>query len=639
MNQRTRRDLARAPSAPTDSELRAFHDGQDFRLYRSFGAHGCESGGVGGVQFRVWAPGATSVSVIGDFNQWSPHAHPMRLLGDSGGVWECFVAGVPHAALYKYRIESPHSHAREKSDPFARACEMPPADASKVWLNDYEWGDRQWMHARSARMSHGAPWTIYELHLGSWRRDPAQPERLLNYRELAAILPSYLEQTGFTHVALLPLAEYANSSSWGYCCTSFFAPTARYGSPDDLRALVDALHRQGIGVLLDWTPAAFAADAHGLDRYDGTELYERPGSHGNGNHSGSIRNFNYERGEVRAFVGSSALYWLDEFHIDGLRFVGLPSMLRRPDGSADADAIALLRSLNDTVRSGFPDVRTIADDASTWAGVTRPESQRGLGFSMAWCARSVHNMLEYLGQEPWQRRQHHALVTAGAETSAGENCILPLSHDEVAPGRGSLIERLPGDDWQRFATLRLLYGYQWTVPGKKLLFMGGEFAQRREWQPDISLDWHELDEPSHGGIHRWVGDLNRLLREHPALYSLDFDPAAFDWLARDEAALCLVAFERRGPGQPPIAVICNFTPRVHENFRIGVNSGGAWREILNSDAEIYGGSGVGNFGGVETVPVMSHGRFQSIVVTVPPLAMIVLEQSTKANGRSRHDRG
>lgn len=637
MSQRTWRDPVRAQSAPSDSELRAFRDGEDLRLYRWFGAHRCRTDGADGVRFTVWAPHATRVSVIGDFNGWSPQSHLLQACGDSG-VWTGVVAGVAHGALYKYRIESPHSHGRDKADPFARACELPPADASRVWMANYEWRDRQWMNSRSARMSHAAPWSIYEMHLGSWRRDPAQPERLLGYRELATILPSYLVQTGFTHLALLPVAEYTDAGSWGYCCDSFFAPTARYGSPDDLRALVDALHRQNIGVLLDWTPASFAAGAHGLERYDGTELYERPGSHRNGNRSRPTRFFNYERGEVRAFVGSSALFWLDEFHIDGLRFVDLPSMLRSADGTANAEAIALLRVLNDRVRSEFPDVRTIADDASTWAGVTRPESQRGLGFSMAWCARSVHDVLEYLGQEPWQRRQHHALVTTGPEIAAGENCILPLSHDEVAPGRGSLIERIPGDDWQRFATLRLLYGHQWTAPGKKLLFMGGEFGQRREWQPDISLDWHELDGNLHRGIHRWVGDLNHLLREHPALFSLDFDPTGFEWLARDESALCLLAFERRGPGHPPIVVICNFTPRVHENFRLGVNSGGAWREILNSDAEIYGGSGVGNFGGVEAVPIMSHGRFQSIVVTVPPLAMIVLEQPPRTNGRSRHDR-
>jgi 1,4-alpha-glucan branching enzyme len=637
MGQRTWRDPVRAPSAPSDSELRAFRDGEDLRLYRWFGAHRCPADGGDGVRFTVWAPHATRVSVIGDFNEWSAHSHPLESCDDSG-VWTGVVAGVPHGALYKFRIESAHSHARDKADPFARACELPPADASRVWLSEYEWRDRQWMNARSSRMSHAAPWSIYEMHLGSWRRDPAQPDRLLGYRELATILPSYLAQTGFTHVALLPVGEYAEPDSWGYCCSSFFAPTARYGSPDDLCSLVDALHQQGIGVLLDWTPASFAASAHGLERYDGTELYERTGSNRNGDRSGPTRFFNYERGEVRAFVGSSALYWLDEFHIDGLRFVDLPSMLRTADGTANADAIGMLRSLNDRVRSDFPDARTIADDASTWAGVTRPESQRGLGFSMAWCARSVHSVLEYLGHEPWQRREHHALVTSGAETALGENCILPLSHDEVAPGRGSLIARMPGDEWQRFATLRLLYGHQWTVPGKKLLFMGGEFAQRRDWQPDISLDWHELDEAFHRGIHRWVGDLNHLMRDHPALYSLDFDPAGFEWLARDESALCLVAFERRAPGHPPVVVICNFTPRVHENFRLGVNAGGAWREILNSDAELYGGSGVGNFGGVESVPVMSHGRFQSIVVTVPPLAMIVLEQSPQSNGRNRHDR-
>lgn len=637
MNQRTRRDPARAESAPSESELRAFSDGSDFRLYRWFGAHRCKSDGTDGARFTVWAPNATSVSVIGDFNDWSPQAHPLHPCASSG-AWEGCVAGARHGALYKYRIESPHAPARDKADPFARACEEPPAGASRVWFDEYAWGDRQWMSGRNAPMSHGAPWSIYELHLGSWRRDPARPECLLSYRELAAILPSYLVQTGFTHVAFLPLAEFSESGAWGYCCSSFFAPSARFGSPDELRSLVDALHQQGIGVLLDWTPASFATVEHGLETFDGTQLYELPGPHKNGNPSPASRRFNYERGEVRAFVGSSALYWLDEFHIDGLRFVDLPSMLRSVEGSANADAVALLRALNQTVRSDFPDARTIADDASTWAGVTRPESQRGLGFSMAWCARSVRDVLEYLRQEPWQRRQHHALVTSGAETAAGESCILPLSHDEVAPGRGSLFDRMPGDEWQRFATLRLLYGHQWTVPGKKLLFMGGEFAQRREWQPDISLDWHLLDEALHAGIHRWVGDLNRLLREHPVLHSLDFDPAGFDWLARDEAAMSLIAFERRCPGHPSIVVVCNFTPRVHENFRLGVNSGGEWREILNGDAQIYGGSGVGNFGGVESVPVMSHGRFQSIVVTAPPLAMIVLEQSTPANGRSRHDR-
>jgi 1,4-alpha-glucan branching enzyme len=636
MNQRTRRDPARAQSSPGESELRAFSEGKDFRLYRWFGAHRCETDGVAGVRFAVWAPHATSVSVIGEFNDWSPHQHPLSACG--GGVWEGFVAGVRHGALYKYRVDSPHALARDKADPFARACEEPPGDASRIWLTGHEWNDRQWMSGRSTQMSHAAPWSIYELHLGSWRRDPADPSRLLSYRELAAILPHYLAQTGFTHVAFLPLAEHAEYGSWGYRCNAFFAPSARYGSPDDLRSLVDALHQQGIGVLLDWTPASFAADAHGLESFDGTQLYERAGADPNGNSSPATRQFNFERGEVRAFLGSSALYWLDEFHIDGLRFVDLPSLLRNVDGTANADAVALLRTLNETVRSEFPDARTIADDASTWAGVTRPESQRGLGFSMAWCARSVRDALDYLQQEPWQRRQHHALVTFGAEKTAGENCILPLSHDDVAPGGTSLIERMPGDEWQRFATLRLLYGHQWTVPGKKLLFMGGEFAQWREWQPDISLDWHLLDEASHRGIHRWVGDLNRLMREHPALHRFDFDPAGFEWLARDESAMSLLAFERRCPLRPSIVVLCNFSPTVRENFRLGVNAGGTWREILNSDAEIYGGSGVGNFGHVESVPIVSHGRFQSIVVRAPPLAMIVLEHEAATSGRSRNER-
>jgi 1,4-alpha-glucan branching enzyme len=586
---RRKSDSARRSPGPSGSQPSL--DRRDFRLYEIFGADGAESDGTSGTRFTVWAPEAERVSVIGDFNDWAPGKHELCRMAGESGIWEGFVAGVAHGALYKYRVEQRDGHVADEPDPFARAAEAPPGTASQVWCSRQAWGDQRWMSSRGERMSLAAPWSIYEVHLDSWRRDPAEPGRLLGYRELAATLPPYVAQLGFTHVALMRLTDHADNGSVGYRCSGYFAPSSRFGTPDDLRSMVDALHRQGIGVLLDWIPPAF---------------------------------------ETHDFMVSNALYWLDEFHVDGLRLIDVPSLLRRDDGGEDEQAVAKLVNLNQAIHDAYPDARTIADAAVATSRGPRTTGEPGLGFDLVWNSRRVRDALEYVRYDPLHRKHHHGLVTLDKRDATREHDILPLSHEEVAPGHGSLIDRIPGDDWQRFATMRVLLGYLWTVPGKKLMFMGDEFAQRREWRPDVSLDWHLLDDDRHRAMHRWVGDLNRLLREQPVLHEVDSDPAGFEWLVKDEADLSLLAFERRCPGRAPLLVVCNFTPVVRENYRVGVCADGQWSEIINSDAAIYGGSGTGNLGGVGSVPIASHGRFTSIVVTVPPLAMISLVPSRPA---------
>jgi 1,4-alpha-glucan branching enzyme len=628
VSQRTQRESVSMPGADGDRDARAFQEGTDFRLYRRLGAWPGDVDGRAGVLFSVWAPNAERVSVIGDFNDWSPGATVLAR-GDAG-IWRGFAAGASHGAHYKYHIEAARDRAFDRPDPFARAGERPPANASQVWQTQYRWNDSAWIGMRGERMSTDAPWSIYELHLGSWRRDPARPTEYLGYRDLVATLPAYLVQLGFTHLALMPVTEHADYESWGYLCDGFFRPSARYGTPDDLRGLIDALHHHGIGVILDWTPATFDGDPQGLARFDGTRLYERDSEPQTAAGAGTSRLLDHTRGEVRSFVGSSALFWLDEFHVDALRLVGLGAMQGPAGGEAEA-ATAFLKTLNDAIAREYPATRIVADDASRWGDMMRPTREGGLGFDLAWDARSVRDALAYVEHDPLYRKHHHAKIAPELSPADAGERVLPLSHDEVAPDGRSLLGRIPGDDWRRFATLRLFYGYLWTLPGKPLLFMGGEFAQLRAWQPGISLDWHLLGDGRHAGVHRWVGDLNRMLREQPALQGPGRGPGDFQWLARNEAELSLLAFERRSLDHPPLVVICNFTPVVRDNFRLGVGAGGSWREIINSDAPLYGGSGVGNFGGVEAVPIAAHGCFQSIVVTAPPLGMVVLERSELAD--------
>ena len=623
----------------TEQDIYLFREGTHFRTYQKLGAHPVTLGGEVGTRFSVWAPNARSVSVIGDFNGWNADAHPLAPRPDSSGIWSTFVPGVRPGALYKYRIVSQHrGYTVDKSDPFAFRCEAPPGTASIVWDLSYEWGDEEWLRRRARANALDAPWSIYEVHLGSWRRVPEEGNRFLSYRELAHALGDYVVDMGFTHVELLPVMEHPFYGSWGYQITGYYAPTARYGTPQDLMYLIDHLHLRGIGVILDWVPSHFPSDEHGLAYFDGTHLYEhadpRQGFHPEWNSS----IFNYGRAEVRNFLASNALFWLDVYHADGLRVDAVASMLyldygrregewipNRFGGRENLDAVAFLRNLNEAVYRDHPEVQIIAEESTAWPMVSRPTYVGGLGFGLKWNMGWMHDTLKYMQLDPIHRKYHHNQLTFSIMYAFSENFVLPLSHDEVVHGKGALIGKMHGDEWQQFAGLRLLYGYMWGHPGKKLLFMGGELGQRREWQHDESLEWHVLQYPLHAGLQRWVRDLNRLYRETPSLYELDFSPDGFEWIDCNDAEASVISFLRKGRNAADITlVVCNFTPVARQNYRIGVPRGGWWRERLNSDATDYGGSGVGNFGGVEASPLSAHGRVYSLNLHLPPLGALFL---------------
>jgi 1,4-alpha-glucan branching enzyme len=609
------------------------------RLYDKLGAHPARRNKQDGIEFRVWAPNASRVSVIGGFNDWSAAAsQSMTARDDGSGIWETFIEGVAHGTAYKFHIESAVTdHAVDKADPYARAAERPPGTASLVWNAPYRWQDEEWMRRRRAANALSAPISIYEVHLGSWRRRPEQGNRSLTYRELAEVLPAYARDLGFTHVELLPVMEHPFYGSWGYQCTGFFAPTSRYGTPEDLKALIDALHAHGIGAILDWVPSHFPNDEHGLVYFDGTHLYEHADERLGFHPEWKSCIFNYGRHEVRAFLASSALYWLDEFHADGLRVDAVASMLyldygrqagewlpNRDGGRENLEAIDFLRQLNTDVYRDHPDTQTIAEESTAWPSVSRPVSLGGLGFGMKWNMGWMNDTLKYFAQDPVHRKYQHNALTFSLWYAFHENFVLPLSHDEVVYGKGSLLRKMPGDEWRKFANLRLLLGYMWTHPGKKLLFMGSEFGQWNEWNHESSLDWHLLEQPMHGGIARWVGDLNRVLREHSALHAHDFDSQGFEWVDAGDFEQSVLSFLRRGTGSDLLLVVCNATPVPRPNYRVGVPQPGRWTELLNSDAPIYGGSGQGNMGGVESAPVPAHGHFQSLSIMLPPLACVVL---------------
>ncbi|HXW10172.1 MAG TPA: 1,4-alpha-glucan branching protein GlgB [Steroidobacteraceae bacterium] len=621
----------------TDHDIYLFKQGTHTRLHEKMGAHSVSDAGRAGVHFAVWAPNARRVSVIGDFNDWRANHDPLAPRSDGSGIWEGFVAGVGHGATYKYRIES-QGRALEKGDPFARCWEVPPRTASRVWQGEYEWRDQQWMQQRGTRNAADAPMSIYEVHLGSWRRHPENGARSLTYREMAEQLPAYVSALGFTHVEFMPLMEHPFYGSWGYQTTGYFAATSRYGTPEDLKYLVDALHGLGIGVIFDWVPSHFPGDAHGLACFDGTHLFEHQDRRQGFHPEWQSWIFNYGRHEVRAFLASSAMYWLDEFHADGLRVDAVASMLYLDYGRKDGewipnahggrenlDAVEFLRQLNEAACRDQPGTKTIAEESTAWPGVTRPTSDGGLGFGMKWNMGWMHDTLEYFKRDPVHRRFHHDELKFSLWYAFSEDFVLPLSHDEVVYGKGSLLGRMPGDEWQRFANLRLLYGYMWTHPGKKLLYMGGEFGQWSEWNHESSLDWQLLERPLHRSLSQWIGDLNRVLRQRGALHTLDFDERGFRWVDASDAGQSVLAYLRRGAGDEYVLVACNFTPVPRHNHRLGVPVEGRWREILNSDAAPYGGSGQGNLGGATTVPVAAHGFLQSIVVTLPPLAVVMFE--------------
>jgi 1,4-alpha-glucan branching enzyme len=547
------------------------------------------------------------------------------------------VPGVQHGNAYKYRITSHVSGYRvEKADPLGVFCERPPRTASRVWTLDYEWNDKAWMSSRTARNGLDAPMSIYELHAGSWRRKDGE---FLNYRDLAHALGDYLHYLGFTHVELMPITEHPFYGSWGYQTTGYFAPTARYGTPQDLMYFVDHLHSRGIGVILDWVPSHFPTDQHGLVYFDGTHLYEhadpRQGFHPEWNSA----IFNFGRNEVRSFLVSSALFWFEKYHIDGLRVDAVASMLyldyarkegewipNRFGGRENLQAIDFLHILNQSVYRDYPGATMIAEESTAWPMVSRPTDMGGLGFGLKWNMGWMHDTLAYMQQDPVYRKYHHGTLTFSLIYAFNENFVLPLSHDEVVYGKGSLIGKMPGDDWQQFANLRALYGYMWAHPGKKLLFMGGEFAQRREWTHEGELEWWVSELPEHAGVKRLMCDLNRVYRAEPALHQVDFSPAGFEWVDVGNAEMSVISFLRKSANDGArLLVVCNFTPMPRENFLVGVPARGLWRELINTDAKDYGGAGWGNLGAVESVPVSSHGRVESLSLTLPPLSTIVLK--------------
>jgi 1,4-alpha-glucan branching enzyme len=628
-------------SALGDQDLYLFNEGSHLRLYEKLGAHPGTRGGVAGTHFAVWAPNADSVSVIGDFNGWDRSRHPLRTRASSG-IWEGFVPGVETGAHYKYHVVSRvGGFAVDKADPFAFHAEAPPRTASTVWSLDYEWMDKEWMESRGERARLGAPLSVYEVHLGSWRRGGEHGERRLGYREIAPLLAEYVSAMGFTHVEFLPLMEHPFYGSWGYQTTGYFAPSRRYGSPQDLMFLIDCLHQHGVGVILDWVPSHFPSDEHGLGYFDGTHLFEhsdpRKGIHPDWNSF----IFNYGRNEVRSFLLSSAMLWLDHYHIDGLRVDAVASMLyldysrkegewipNEHGGRENLEAISFLRQLNRTVYENYPDVQTIAEESTAWPMVSRPVYIGGLGFGLKWDMGWMHDTLEYMSHDPIHRKFHHNNITFRMLYAFTENFVLPLSHDEVVHGKGSLLDKMPGDWWHKFANLRLLLGYMYAQPGKKLLFMGGEFGQWGEWRHDAELDWGLLDYPTHAGVKRWVGDLNRAYLGEPALHEADVDPRGFEWIDCTDSQSSVLSFVRKSSSTDDlIMVVCNFTPVERSSYRVGAPRAGYWTEILNSDAEIYGGSGQGNLGGVEAAPVGFHGRLRSLTLTLPPLGILLLRNS------------
>ena len=615
----------------SDDDVFLFNEGTHFRLYEKLGAH---PAGSNSTRFAVWAPNAAAVSVVGDFNGWRDDAHPLHPRGSSG-IWETVVEGVGPGVLYKYRIQPRAGSALLKSDPFAFHGEVPPKTASVVWNLDYAWGDGDWMAGRGRANALNAPWSVYELHLGSWRRIAEEGWRSLSYREMAPQLSDYVKEMGFTHVEFLPLMEHPFFGSWGYQTTGYFMPSSRFGTPQDLMYLVDHLHRNGIGVILDWVPSHFPTDAHGLGLFDGTHLFEHADPRQGFHPDWQSYIFNYGRNEVRSFLLSSALFWLDRYHADGLRVDAVASMLyldySRRDGEwipnehggrENLAAIDFLRRFNGAVYQSYPETQTIAEESTAWPMVSRPAYVGGLGFGMKWDMGWMHDTLEYMEKDPVHRKFHHEKLTFRMLYAFSENYMLPLSHDEVVYGKGSLLGKMPGDDWQRFANLRLLFSYQYAQPGKKLIFMGGEFGQRDEWNHDGSLNWQLLERAPHRGVQRWVQDLNRLLRQEAAMHELDFEPDGFHWIDCNDSEQSVIALERCSRSGESVVAVFNFTPVPRPAYRVGVPVSGFWEERLNSDAQEYGGSGQGNLGGVASTPVAWHGRTDSIQILIPPLAAV-----------------
>ncbi|MCX7913798.1 MAG: 1,4-alpha-glucan branching protein GlgB [Thermodesulfovibrionales bacterium] len=620
----------------TEYDIYIFKQGNHFKLYEKLGSHILNIEGVEGTYFAVWAPNAEKVSVIGDFNQWDPDKHLLASRWDGSGIWEGFIPFLKKGTIYKYHIQSRFGGYKvDKADPFAFFYEKNSGKASIVWDLSYQWDDHEWMSKRHKYNSLNSPISIYEVHIGSWRRVPEEGNRFLSYREIAIELAEYIKYMGFTHVEFLPLMEHPFYGSWGYQTTGYFAPTNRYGEPQDFMWLVEYLHKNGIGVILDWVPSHFPDDIHGLVYFDGTHLYEhqdpRKGFHPDWN----SYIFNYGRNEVKAFLISSALFWFEKYHIDAIRIDAVASMLyldysrkegqwipNKFGGRENLEAIDFLKQLNSTIYREFPDVQTIAEESTAWPMVSKPLYLGGLGFGLKWNMGWMHDTLKYFSLDPIYRKFYHQQLIFSIWYAFFENFILTLSHDEVVYGKGSLLSRMPGDEWQKMANLRLLFGYMYGHPGKKLIFMGGEFGQYNEWNHEVSLDWHILQYPFHQGIQRWVKDLNYTYKNEPALFESDFEADGFLWLDYKDSDQSVISFLRKSRKGDQILVVCNFTPVPRYNYRIGVPESGRWIEILNSDYPLYGGSGISNYGEVKAEPIPFNNFYQSILLTLPPLAVI-----------------
>ncbi len=620
----------------TDQDLYLFNEGSHYCLHEKMGAHLVSRDGEPGAVFSVWAPNARSVSVVGSFNGWDPKTHRLNPRGSSG-IWEGFIPGVTRGAIYKFHIESRQNGYRvDKCDPLGLLHETPPRTASVVWDLVYQWNDQDWMQKRAEHNSLRAPQSIYEVHLGSWMRVPEEGNRSLSYRETAPKLADYVNQLGFTHVEFLPVMEHPFFGSWGYQTTGYFAPTSRFGTPQDFMYLIDYLHQRGIAVILDWVPSHFPSDAHGLAFFDGTHLYEHADSRQGFHPDWKTHIFNYGRAEVRSFLMSSAMFWLDKYHIDGLRVDAVASMLyldysrkqgewipNKFGGRENLEAIEFLRRFNQESYKEHPAIQTTAEESTSWPMVSKPVYLGGLGFGLKWDMGWMHDTLRYFRNDPIHRKYHHNDLTFRGLYSSHENFVLPLSHDEVVHGKGSLIRKMPGDEWQRFANLRLLYAYMYAQTGKKLLFMGCEFGQVREWAHDSSLDWDIVQHPVHRGLQSWMEQLNRFYRDEPAMHQLDAGNEGFEWIdANDNAASTISLLRKSESPQDTILVVCNFTPVPRSGYRVGVPHGGYWKEMLNSDAREYAGSGQGNLGGVQAEEIPSHGRPFSVSLTLPPLAAL-----------------
>jgi 1,4-alpha-glucan branching enzyme len=620
----------------TDFDIHLFKSGKHYNLYEKLGAH---VQGVKGTYFAVWAPNAREVSVIGNFNFWKNGEHKLLPRWDESGIWEGLFPDIKHGEAYKYAILSNTGEYLEKADPFAFYAEIPPATASIVWDPKHAWKDQMWMNDRKKDLTKGKPYSVYEVHFGSWKRKWEDGGRSLSYEEMTTDLVSYVKEMGFTHVEFLPIMEHPFFGSWGYQLTGYFAPTSRFGAPEEFMKLVEAFHEEEIGVILDWVPSHFPGDAHGLFKFDGTHLYEHADPRKGFHPDWSSYIFNYGRNEVRSFLISNAKFWLERYHIDGLRVDAVASMLyldysrkagewipNEYGGRENLESIQFLKEFNEVVYSSFPDVITIAEESTAWPGVSRPTYLGGLGFGQKWMMGWMHDTLEYFKKDPVHRKYHQNDITFSIMYTFTENFMLPLSHDEVVHGKGSLFGRMPGDEWRRFANLRLMYAYMFTHPGTKLLFMGGEFGQSNEWNHDKALEWHLLDYERHRGVQLVVKDLNALYKSEKALHEFSFDERGFEWIDYSDRENSVMLFMRKGSDRKDdLLVVCNFTPEVRHDYRIGVPIRGNWKEIFNSDDLKYGGSGVINYGSLTTKPVKYHNRDYSFTVTLSPLAISVLK--------------